>query len=145
MSIIRWGLRLLVTVVGIALLAGLFCSLESYIAPEDVTQRNDLIRTFALIVGGIVAFGTLFVGWQNLLHNQRALSVQQQSSQEALQQARELEDQRAKEAALQKYIEQMGKLIADPERPLRRSTIGDNLSAVARAHTNSMLQGEGGV
>jgi len=59
---------------------------------------------------------------------------------EALLHARELEAARAQDAALQRYFEQLGKLLADAERPFRRSTLGDDLSTVARAQTLSILQ-----
>jgi pentapeptide repeat protein len=55
--------------------------------------------------------------------------------------ARELEAHRAQEAALQRYLELMGKLLTDPDRPLHRSSPGDNLSTVARAQTLSILEG----
>jgi uncharacterized protein YjbI with pentapeptide repeats len=55
--------------------------------------------------------------------------------------ARELENQRAHEAALQKYFEQMRDSLADPKRPLRRSTKGDSLSTIARAQTLAVLEG----
>src|SRR5215211_1769357 len=55
--------------------------------------------------------------------------------------ARELEAERAHEAALQKYLEQMREVLADPKRPLRRSTMGDALSTIARAQTLAVLEG----
>jgi len=55
------------------------------------------------------------------------------------QQERELEAQRVREAALQNYFEQVGKLLI--EQPLRRASPGDNLSTVVRAQTLSVLQG----
>jgi hypothetical protein len=50
-----------------------------------------------------------------------------------------LEAQRAREAALQNYLEQVGKLLI--EKPLHRASVGDNLSAVVRAQTLSVLEG----
>jgi len=79
------------------------------------------------LVGAIVSFiGLIFT---QVRHTQ------------TLRQNRELEDQRAREAALQKYFEQMGKLLADKDRPLQRSTLGDNLSTVAQAQTLAVLEG----
>jgi hypothetical protein len=60
---------------------------------------------------------------------------------QTLEQTAELESQRAREAALQKYFEQMREALADPDRPLRRSTMGDDLSTVARAQTLAVLEG----
>jgi hypothetical protein len=53
--------------------------------------------------------------------------------------ARNLEAQRAGEAALQNYFEQVGKFLI--EKPLRRASPGDNLSTVVRAQTLSVLEG----
>jgi hypothetical protein len=57
------------------------------------------------------------------------------------QEARDLEAQRAHEAALQNYFEQVGTLLI--EQPLRRASPGDNLSTVVRAQTLSVLEGFG--
>jgi hypothetical protein len=90
--------------------------LNSYIAPgEDPTQRKDLVQAFAVIVGGLVAFGTLLIGWRNLRHNQRTLLVSQQNTRETLSNTQEVENRRAQSAALQAYIEQMGDLLLDKE------------------------------
>jgi hypothetical protein len=53
--------------------------------------------------------------------------------------ARELEAQRAHEAALQRYVEQVGKLLSDQQ--LRSTPADDRLRAVARAHTLAVLEG----
>jgi uncharacterized protein YjbI with pentapeptide repeats len=50
-----------------------------------------------------------------------------------------LEAQRTREAALQKYFEQVGKLLI--EKPLRRASPGDHLSTVVRAQTLTVLEG----
>jgi uncharacterized protein YjbI with pentapeptide repeats len=55
------------------------------------------------------------------------------------QEARELEAQRAGEAALQNYFEQVGELLI--EKSLREASPGDNLSTVVRAQTLSVLAG----
>jgi Pentapeptide repeats (8 copies) len=55
------------------------------------------------------------------------------------QEAHELEAQRAREAALQNYFEVVGELLI--EKPLRRASLGDNLSTVVRAQTLSVLEG----
>jgi len=68
---------------------------------------------------------------------QEARNIEAERSQEA----RNIEAHRAEEASLQRYFEQMGKLLADPDRPLHRSTPGDNLSTVVRAQTLTILEG----
>jgi hypothetical protein len=50
-----------------------------------------------------------------------------------------LEAQRAREAVLQNYFEQVGELLI--EKPLRRASPGDDLSTVVRAQTLSALEG----
>jgi uncharacterized protein YjbI with pentapeptide repeats len=59
---------------------------------------------------------------------------------QTLLEARNLDANRALETALQSYFEEMGKLLADPTRPLRSAEPGDDLSALARAQTLSTLQ-----
>jgi len=57
--------------------------------------------------------------------------------------ARSTEAQRAQAAALQMYLEEMGKLLADAERPLLKTAPGDELSTLARAQTLAVLEGLG--
>jgi hypothetical protein len=89
----------------------------------------------AIRTGGVVG---AIVGFVGVLIAQYLASRRHT---EALLQARELEAHRAQEAALQRYLEQMGKLLTDPDRPFHRSTPDDNLSTVARAQTLSILEG----
>ena len=58
---------------------------------------------------------------------------------QALQQTAELEAQRAHEAALEKYVEHLGKLLT--EQQLHNTPADDHLRAVARAHTLAVLEG----
>jgi len=51
----------------------------------------------------------------------------------------EAETQRAEEASLQAYLDYMSGMLINPEQPLRRSHMGDNLSVVARAQTLTVL------
>ena len=82
----------------------------------------------AILSGGVVG---AVVGLVGVLIGQY---LTQRRHSQTLRQTAELETQRAREAALQKYFEQMREALADPDRPLRRSTIGDDLSVVAHAH-----------
>ena len=50
-----------------------------------------------------------------------------------------VENQRAEDAALQAYLDQMSHLLTDAERPLHRAQPGDTLSIVARARTLTVL------
>jgi uncharacterized protein YjbI with pentapeptide repeats len=56
-----------------------------------------------------------------------------------LEQTAELEAQRAHAAALEKYVEHLGKLLT--EQQLHHAAADDHLRAVARAHTLAVLEG----
>jgi hypothetical protein len=58
---------------------------------------------------------------------------------QSLQQTAELEAQRAHAAALQKYVEHLGRLFT--EQQLHNTPSDDHLRAVARAHTLAVLEG----
>jgi hypothetical protein len=87
----------------------------------------------AILSGGVVG---AIVGLVGVLIGQY---LTQRRHSQTLRQTAELESQRAHEAALQKYFEQVGKFLI--EKPLRRATPGDNLSAVVRAQTLAVLEG----
>jgi uncharacterized protein YjbI with pentapeptide repeats/uncharacterized membrane protein len=50
-----------------------------------------------------------------------------------------IETERAEEASLQAYLDYISGLLTDPDRPLRKTRLGDNLSVVARAQTLTLL------
>jgi len=105
--------------------------LNYYIAPgDDPTQRKDFVQAFAVIVGGLAAFGTLLIGWRNLRHQQRALLVNQRNTQE-------VENTRAQSSALQSYFEQMGDLLLDKD--LRGSREDSEVRILAQAQTHTVL------
>jgi uncharacterized protein YjbI with pentapeptide repeats len=73
-----------------------------------------------------------------------AEAAQRQREREATEEARiqcelEVEDQRAQDAALQAFLDQMGQLLLDKDRPLRQSEEGDEVSILARARTLTVL------
>jgi uncharacterized protein YjbI with pentapeptide repeats len=85
-----------------------------------------------LIVPAALALG---VYWLN-----RAQRESEREAEEARRERElEVEDQRAQDAALQAYLDQMSQLLTDKERPLRRAQPGDHLSVVARAWTLTVL------
>jgi len=51
----------------------------------------------------------------------------------------EVENQRAQDAALHAYLDQMSQLLLDKERSLRQSKMGDEMRTVARARTLTVL------
>jgi uncharacterized protein YjbI with pentapeptide repeats len=78
----------------------------------------EAVSVNAALIGGLLALGGVFTA--------QMVSIT-------------LEAQRAHEAALQQYFEQVGKLLI--EKPLRRASPGDNLSTVVRAQTLTVLEG----
>jgi uncharacterized protein YjbI with pentapeptide repeats len=83
----------------------------------------------AALIGALVALGGVFTA------QMVSIALEDGRTREA----RELEAQRADDAALQNYIEQVGTLLI--EQPLREAGLGDNLSTVVRAQTLSVLEG----
>ncbi len=94
------------------------------------------------VVGAVVGLVGVLIG-QYLTQRRHSQTLRHTAELEAerADKAAELEAQRAHEAALQKYFEQMREALADPDRPLGRSTMGDTLSTVARAQTLAVLEG----
>ena len=87
----------------------------------------------ALLSGGVVG---AVVGLVGVVIGQY---LTQRRHSQALRQTAELEAQRAHEAALEKYVEHLGKLLT--EQQLHHAAADDHLRAVARAHTLAVLEG----
>src|SRR5215210_3844717 len=51
-----------------------------------------------------------------------------------------IEEQRAQDEALQTYLEQMGQMLLDEDRPLLQSKVGDEVQLLARARTVTILR-----
>jgi hypothetical protein len=83
----------------------------------------------AAVIGALVALGGVFTA------QMVSIALDDRRTHEA----RDLEAQRAGEAALQNYFEAVGELLI--EKPLHRASPGDKLSAVVRAQTLSVLEG----
>ena len=81
------------------------------------------------VVGAVVGLVGVVIG-QYLTQRRHSQSLRQTA---------ELEAQRAHEAALEKYVEHLGKLLT--EQQLRHAAADDHLRAVARAHTLAVLEG----
>jgi len=93
------------------------------------TGDANAVSDNAALIGALVALGGVFTA------QMVSIALDDRRTQEA----RDLEAQRAHEAALQNYFEQVGELLI--EKPLRRASPGDNLSTVVRAQTLSVLEG----
>jgi uncharacterized protein YjbI with pentapeptide repeats len=87
----------------------------------------------AILHGGVVG---AVVGLVGVVIGQY---LTQRRHSQSLEQTAELEAQRAHEAALEKYIEHLGKLLS--EQQLHNTPADDHLRAVARAHTLAVLEG----
>jgi uncharacterized protein YjbI with pentapeptide repeats len=65
---------------------------------------------------------------------------QMEVEQRRLEAAQHIEEQRAQDEALQTYLEQMGQMLLDKDRPLRQSKEGDEVQLLARARTVTILR-----
>ena len=84
-----------------------------------------------LAIPGVIAFGTLwFTGQQN--EQQRLIEERRAQAD------RELEDQRAQDAALQAYLDQMSTLLLEED--LRNSAADSEVGTLARARTVTVIQ-----
>ena len=93
---------------------------------RGMTVRNWLeLLVVPLVLLGI---GLLFQIQQNEVEERR-LEAQQH-----------IEEQRAQDEALQTYLEQMGQMLLDKDRPLRQSKEGDEVQLLARARTVTILR-----
>jgi Pentapeptide repeats (8 copies) len=94
-----------------------------------LTGSAKAVSDNAALIGALVALGGV------LTAQMVSIALDDRRSQEA----RELEAQRAHEAALQNYFAQVGTLLI--ERPLRGVSPNDNLRTVVRAQTLAELEG----
>ena len=86
-----------------------------------------------LIIPAVLAGGGLWVNHQQ--REQEVRSAAQQREQEL-----EAADRRAQDEALQAYLDQIGNLLLDKDRPLRLSKEGDEVRTLARARTVTILR-----
>jgi uncharacterized protein YjbI with pentapeptide repeats len=86
-----------------------------------------------LIVPVVLAIVTIVF---TLYQEGRLSRIEQQRAQAALQVAEE----RARAAELQDYLDQMGSLLLNKDRPLRQSKKGDEVRSIARARTLTILE-----
>jgi hypothetical protein len=86
-----------------------------------------------LVVPAALALG---VYWLNRRQDEREREAAEAQQEREL----EVESQRAQDAALQAYLDQMSQLLTDKDRSLHRAQPGDSLSTVARARTLTVLR-----
>ena len=93
---------------------------------RGMTVRNWLeLLVVPLVLLGI---GLLFQIQQNGVEKRRLEAEQH------------IEEQRAQDEALQTYLEQIGQMLLDKDRPLRQSKEGDEVQLLARARTVTILR-----
>jgi hypothetical protein len=94
----------------------------------------------AALIGALIGLGGVFTTQlvNSALEDRRAQGARDT---EQTQRERELAlvQQRSQDDALLVYLEQMGQLLLDKDRPLHRSTSGDTLRSLARARTLTVL------
>jgi pentapeptide repeat protein len=95
----------------------------------------------AAVIGVLLALGGVFTTQlvNSALEDRRAREAHDIEATRA-QETRRIETMRAEVSALRRYFEHMGKLLADPDRPLHRTMLGDDARTEARAHTLLILQ-----
>ena len=95
----------------------------------------------AAVIGALLALGGVFTTQlvNSALEDRRAREAHDIEATRA-QETRRIETMRAEVSALRTYFEHMGKLLADPDRPLHRTMLGDTARTEARAHTLLILQ-----
>jgi uncharacterized protein YjbI with pentapeptide repeats len=102
--------------------------------PQKVSRwgfRGMTVRDWlALLIVPLVllGIGLLFQIQQNDVEERR------------LEAAQHIEEQRAQDEALQTYLEQMGQMLLDKDRPLRQSKEGEEVQLLARARTVTILR-----
>jgi uncharacterized protein YjbI with pentapeptide repeats len=133
--------------------------LVRWLAPKwPPTQHQVLWAIRIAIVFGVLlaigyTYGITLWDWAQLLivpaviagvgiwFNQRQQQRQLQTNREQHKRDSQIANQRAQDAAVQAYLDQMSQLLTDIDRPLKRSQPGDDLSALARARTLTVLPG----
>jgi hypothetical protein len=85
-----------------------------------------------LVIPFAVAIGTFVLNRASKRRDDAAQQAQREREEQHLQ-------QRTEDATLQAYLDYMSGMLTDPDRPLRRSDLGDNLSVAARAQTLTAL------
>jgi uncharacterized protein YjbI with pentapeptide repeats len=95
----------------------------------------------AAVIGALLALGGVFTTQlvNSALEDRRAREAHDIEATRA-QETRRIETMRAEVSALRRYFEHMGKLLADPDRTLHRTMLGDDARTEARAHTLLILQ-----
>src|SRR5215212_9238522 len=110
--------------VGAATIYGMWVLLGWYISPETPTDRKDHVQVLAVGLGAVGAIITAIIGWRNLKQSQ-------ESTERTLKNTRAIEEERAQNDALQKYLEQMGQLLT--KEGLRNPEKGSDVRVLARS------------
>jgi uncharacterized protein YjbI with pentapeptide repeats len=127
-----FGKRLQLRSPAVVMIIGVAATLVLVLAVVMVLLRTGgttLVSDNAAVIAALAALGGVFIA------QMVGIALDGQRNQEA----RELEAQRAHEAALQTYLENVGKLMID--KCLLQSSPSDTISTVVRVQTLSVLEG----
>jgi pentapeptide repeat protein len=86
-----------------------------------------------LIIPAVIAGGGL---WFNRQQRERELAIAREQRERDV----EIADRRAQDEALQAYLDQIGQLLLDKDRPLRQSKEDDEVRTLARTRTLTVLR-----
>jgi uncharacterized protein YjbI with pentapeptide repeats len=103
---VLWAISIVAIVLLLVSIGGvlLWGVLSDYMQPKTPTDKKDLLNVFVVIAAGVVGTLTAIAAVGNLI-----------ISRKNLQQQRDLDGQRAQDAALQSYFDQLGRLLTDHE------------------------------
>jgi hypothetical protein len=124
----RWNLRSPAVLAAIGVVRTIVLAVGVVIALLR-TGNDKAVSDNAPLIAAVIALGGVVI----------AQMVRIPLDDRRTQEARDLEAQRAREAALQNYFEDVGELLI--EKPLHRANPSDNLSTVVRAQTLSVVEG----
>jgi hypothetical protein len=112
--------------------------------PQQVVWAIRIVLLFVLVLGILILVGRPFDitlwQWLDLLIIPAVLAIGGYLfTRSENRVTRVAAEQRAQDDALQAYLDQMGQMLLDKDRPLRQSREGDELQTLARARTLTML------
>jgi uncharacterized protein YjbI with pentapeptide repeats len=100
-----------------------------------------ILRDNAALAAALIALAGVLIT-QIVITNitERGLEAQRVLEEERAQQQQQLEDDRAREAELQTYLDDMGAMLLDDDSPLPEAEPGGHMSSLARAKTLTILE-----
>jgi hypothetical protein len=95
----------------------------------------------APLIAAVIALGGVFTAQMvSIALDERRAQEARHIEEEQWKHEIDINDRRAQDDALQAYLDQMGKLLLDKDKPLRQSKEGDEVRTLARAQTLTVLE-----